>query len=30
MGKVLGFIITFIVGFLIGYFSDDIFPDNWA
>lgn len=30
MGKVLGFIITFIVGFLMGYFSDDIFPDNWA
>jgi len=30
MGKILGFIITFIVGFLIGYFSDDIFPDNWA
>jgi hypothetical protein len=30
MGKILGFIITFIVGFLMGYFSDDIFPDNWA
>jgi len=30
MGKVLAFIIVFIVGFLMGYFSDDIFPDNWA
>jgi len=30
MGKILGFIITFIVGFLMGYFSDDIFPDNYA
>jgi len=30
MGKVIAFIIVFIVGFLMGYFSDDIFPDNWA